>query len=576
MYFSGNVSATSEGWVTINLNRPFYYDNESGNHMMLAIYDHTGNYESAQPAFKVRNFSNSRGVRYWSGASSGGLDVSSPSTSCEGSDTNEFVPALMINYKAIAPASMPYFCDFEDDTERGKWMLKNTTDNMNAGWYMWGNSVNHSLLCGDGQGNANYQTSGQSVTVLAERNITLSQADQIAISFDLNVGGEHSSDYTYSYDYVMAFLAPCNEGWDPSASTTTYTGYSYEWDLPYALHFGSQDVPGTKLTFKNGERMGVVIDNPGKGHLYKLVFVWRNDNSSGDGIAATIDNVAVEDYVIYDIKVGNTVVNSLNRFNITDNDLVAGRISFNPSTKTLTMNGATLDTYDGISINKNYGDLPIENPVIELIGENDVLGYINLVDNVSFEHTGLLKITGSGSLAADYLGVSSNVNILVKDCELNLNTTEDWGLYGFGDNNVLTFNNAKAHIKSSTYAVGDFSEINLVGCEITLPVNALIASTDGYSSIFVCNSNGTAATEVIINRADGIAQNETETINVYPNPATNMLFIEGADGETVRVYDNTGRVVIETIYSGSLDVSQLAQGVYAATVSGRTVKFVKE
>ena len=103
--------------------------------------------------------------------------------------------------------------------------------------------------------------------------------------------------------------------------------------------------------------------------------------------------------IIADIKVGNTLVTSLNCNDITNSDLVSGHIYFTPATNTLTLNGATLDTYDGISINTNNGDMPIENPVIELIGENDVLGGIDLDNDVSEEYTGLLMITGSGSLS---------------------------------------------------------------------------------------------------------------------------------------------------------------------------------
>ena len=324
--------------------------------------------------------------------------------------------------------------------------------------------------------------------------------------------------------------------------------------------------------------MQTVIDNPGKGSNYKLIFVWRNDNSGGDGTAATIDNVAVEDYVTYDIMVGNTMVTTLNKGNIVDNALVAGNISFNPENNTITMNNATLDTYSGMKINNGYGETTIVNPVIKLIGDNDILGGIDLDDSYAAS-TGLLTIEGSGKLDAEYLWLTNDINLLVKDCELFMNEQNDaWCLYGYGDNN-FTFNNAKAHFAAGSYAIGDFNNLNLVDCEIVVPQNALIAAPTNattYTSNFVCNSDGTAATVVEIDRVQGIAQNEAETLNVYPNPANDVLFIEGADGETVMVYDNTGRVVMEAIYNGSLDVSQLSQGIYAATMNGRTVKFVKE
>ena len=75
---------------------------------------------------------------------------------------------------------------------------------------------------------------------------------------------------------------------------------------------------------------------------------------------------------------------------------------------------------------------------------------------------------------------------------------------------------------------------------------------------------------------DAVTESSTESLNVYPNPANDMLYIDGVEGETVRVYDNIGRLVKQEQYNGHLDVSGLAQGIYAVTVGERTVKFVKK
>lgn len=73
----------------------------------------------------------------------------------------------------------------------------------------------------------------------------------------------------------------------------------------------------------------------------------------------------------------------------------------------------------------------------------------------------------------------------------------------------------------------------------------------------------------------------TDEINVgslclYPNPANNILYIEGVDGQNVTVYDNMGRLVMEEQYNGCLNVGNLAQGIYTVKTDNRTVKFVKE
>ena len=75
---------------------------------------------------------------------------------------------------------------------------------------------------------------------------------------------------------------------------------------------------------------------------------------------------------------------------------------------------------------------------------------------------------------------------------------------------------------------------------------------------------------------NAVAENDVNVVNVYPNPVNDMLYIDGVEGQWVRVYDNTGRLVMDELYKGHLDVSGLAQGIYAVTVSNSTVKFVKK
>ena len=69
---------------------------------------------------------------------------------------------------------------------------------------------------------------------------------------------------------------------------------------------------------------------------------------------------------------------------------------------------------------------------------------------------------------------------------------------------------------------------------------------------------------------------QTEHFAIWPNPASNTLHLEGVEGEMVRVFDNTGRMVIEQRYESQLDLSNLVPGIYAVNVAGRTMKFAKK
>ena len=73
----------------------------------------------------------------------------------------------------------------------------------------------------------------------------------------------------------------------------------------------------------------------------------------------------------------------------------------------------------------------------------------------------------------------------------------------------------------------------------------------------------------------GIAENSSNAISVYPNPAKDLLYIEGADHEMVSVYDATGRLVMQEIYSGPLHIEGLERGLYTVITSNGAIRFMK-
>ena len=288
LVYSGYITAFAEGWMTIELDRPFYYKNYYGNHMMIAIDDNTGSYVSGALAyFKGSNITNGS-IRDVSDNSN--PDPFSVTTGTAWSE----LPNLKINYDYLQPATIPYYTDFDDDEFGlwyGPWMLKNTIGDGYANWYFQGQLGKYEYPTLQ---TTSFQTSGHAETVLAERLIQLNNADALKIQFNVTVDGEGND--TYVYDYVMAFLAPATENWEPkrsaSASDISYIGGNNETNLPYALHFG-EGVGGTKLWNKNEATVSTIIPNPGKNQLYKLIFVWRNDNSGGNGTGAHIDDISI-------------------------------------------------------------------------------------------------------------------------------------------------------------------------------------------------------------------------------------------------------------------------------------------
>ncbi|MBO7291677.1 MAG: T9SS type A sorting domain-containing protein, partial [Bacteroidaceae bacterium] len=80
--------------------------------------------------------------------------------------------------------------------------------------------------------------------------------------------------------------------------------------------------------------------------------------------------------------------------------------------------------------------------------------------------------------------------------------------------------------------------------------------------------------QVVFNVAAGVDNIELDFVNVYPNPATAYINVEGAV-EKLALYDMNGRLVAETA-ANTIDVTALAAGNYLLTISNngnvRTVK----
>ena len=74
----------------------------------------------------------------------------------------------------------------------------------------------------------------------------------------------------------------------------------------------------------------------------------------------------------------------------------------------------------------------------------------------------------------------------------------------------------------------------------------------------------------------GIAEQTTGSVTLWPNPATNILYLDVMDGTSVSIFDMTGRMVRQERYEGQIDVSDMAPGIYAIKAEGSTVRFVKE
>ena len=239
----------------------------------------------------------------------------------------------------------------------------------------------------------------------------------------------------------------------------------------------------------------------------------------------------------------------LNNLNAAD-FLGDGTVSYNPDTKTLTLNNATINTDDESGI--EFRDFGLN---LELIGENHVHSVDGYPVYVGYD----MRMVGDGSLEA----VSDNNNAIylfwgglaVKE---NVKLTARGGKYGISGYATPYGNVGELHVLSSGAVVkASGPEGSIValatlklaeGVAITSPAGALFNETTGNVELRGSTVNG----EVVISTNgfvftlyDGVALTET-----YSNSQYNAINVLLAGGELVEKYDEASQTTTYSKPSG--------------------------
>ena len=84
-----------------------------------------------------------------------------------------------------------------------------------------------------------------------------------------------------------------------------------------------------------------------------------------------------------------------------------------------------------------------------------------------------------------------------------------------------------------------------------------------------------ANTKLVFGPVTSVAESQVGLLTVHPNPASDILVIEGLEDENVSVYDANGRLVIRETYHGQLHIDNLESGLYVVVSSKGRVRFLK-
>ena len=264
----------------------------------------------------------------------------------------------------------------------------------------------------------------------------------------------------------------------------------------------------------------------------------------------------------YGFKVAGVDVTSDNYLDLTEINGVSGKVYFDPNTRTLTLDNATIEV-DGCNAILNESCKYL---VIELLGTNTV-NVTNSAGIYTCESTVILGNSGSTlTIKNDRCAVLFEGSPLeIVNCWLE--AEGEWGISA-NDNvaeEVLTIRNSHVEATGPTGSICDIAGLELEGCYIDIPSNAAYDA----DSLAVAVNGKTVTSKVVI---------EPNSYGIYiaDKPVTTLNYkdltsIYGVSGSAS--YDpNTKTLTLDnaTIDRNSTD----GTGIVNKTVSDFTVKLI--
>ena len=224
----------------------------------------------------------------------------------------------------------------------------------------------------------------------------------------------------------------------------------------------------------------------------------------------------------YGIKVAGEDITGYNRYDLTEISGVSGKVYFDPNTRTLTLDNATIEADGSNAILNETCDYL----TIELIGTNT----INVTNSAGIylkEETAIWSNSG-GKLTI----TNDRCALLFEGCPLEINNCwleveGDWGISA--NNNVaeevLTIRNSHVEVKGPTGSICDIANLVLEGCSITQPDGAWF-STQNNAVVL----NGEMVTDKVVIEPDSYGVRIAD-VDVTALNCKDLSVIDGVDGK---------------------------------------------
>ena len=189
--------------------------------------------------------------------------------------------------------------------------------------------------------------------------------------------------------------------------------------------------------------------------------------------AVVLNSEMVTDKVViepngYGLKIAGVDVTKKNYKDLSVIDGVDGKISYNPETKTLTMEDVTINI---TGENAGIWNKEVKGLKINLVGNNTITSSeacISISETSTISGSGTLRLKSSGNC-----GIFLPSSLAVEG--IKLYAEGEWGIAGQvfqKSGNVLTIRNAYVEVTGSKGSVGDLENLILDGCSITQPNGA--------------------------------------------------------------------------------------------------------
>ena len=261
----------------------------------------------------------------------------------------------------------------------------------------------------------------------------------------------------------------------------------------------------------------------------------------------------------YGIKIAGEDITGYNRYDLTEISGVSGKVSFDPNTRTLTLDNATIEANDYNAILNETCDYLS----IELIGTNTI--YVTGAAGIKLKEETTIWSNSGGKLSVK----SDACALLFGGCPLEISNCwlEAEGAWGISANNnvaeeVLTIRNSHVEAKGSTGSICDIANLVLEGCSITQPDGAWF-STQNNAVVL----NGEMVTDkVVIVPSYGV---QIAGVDVTSLNCKDLSVIDGVDGKMS--YDpETNTLTMEDV---TINVSYI-NGIVNRSVEGMKIKLV--